>query len=85
MNVLQEVRRSPVEVWGELIAAQQGCDLLGAALRHELERDGAMSGADVDRVVRFRGRVNELVSELAAAGLLEELADYLAVTYGGRP
>lgn len=70
MTGLQEVRRSPVVVWNELAAAV-------AARRSAREVVFARRDLDV--------QISALARELHQMGLVEEIGEYLAVTYGGRP
>ena len=78
--------RSPAEIWEELVVSQKACDGFASQVRLDLELGSKTAPAeeDVDRLVRVRGRISALLTDLSYAGVLDEISAFLASKYGRR-
>lgn len=94
---LGEGRRSPVEIWAEIVGlideaaipkAAIDADLDGMAedpTEAEIEAHESRCSAHYDELIGVRAMIGDWVTDLHEAGAVEEIGQFLAVTYGGRP
>lgn len=81
-----KVARSPVEIWRELVVAQLACDAAQNQMRLDFELGrGVADEEDINRLVRVRSRISDLLSELSYVGALDLIGELLAIALQDHP